>query len=167
MTRKVLWWALRCLGIVEWAVHVTRHMYSNARSRMRVNGQYSEEFGMGVVVHQSFVLSPLLFILVLEALSHEFRTGVPYGSSFMLMTWGSSLTPKRSVFSTPGRGTLAWKLKGYVSTWRRPSSWSLVMARMSCRNLTSTPLLSALVVSAEIASCAHSICCGSTRRSVA
>ena len=53
-------------------------MYANARSRLRVNGQLSEEFGVGVVVHQGSVLSPLLFILVLEALSREFRTGVPW-----------------------------------------------------------------------------------------
>ena len=52
-------------------------MYANARSRVRVNGQCSEEFDVGVV-HQGSVLSPLLFILVLEALSREFRTGVPW-----------------------------------------------------------------------------------------
>ena len=51
-------------------------MYTNTRSLVRVNGQYSEEFGLGV--HQGSVLSPLLFILVLEALSQEFRTGVPW-----------------------------------------------------------------------------------------
>ena len=49
--------------------------YSNARRR--VNGHYSEEFGMGVGVHQGSLLGPLLFILVLEALSREIRTGVP------------------------------------------------------------------------------------------
>ena len=61
----------------EWAVRVIQGMYVNARSRVRVNGQYSEEFGVGVGVHQGSVLSPLLFILVLEAQSREFRTGVP------------------------------------------------------------------------------------------
>ena len=39
---------------------------------------YSEEFGVGVGVHQGSVLSPLLFIIVLEALSREFRTGCPW-----------------------------------------------------------------------------------------
>ena len=76
--RKVLWWALRSLGVEEWAVRVIQGMYSNARSRVRVNGRYSMEFGVGVGVHQGSVLSPLLFILVLEALSREFRTGVPW-----------------------------------------------------------------------------------------
>ena len=31
-----------------------------------------------VDVHQGLVLSPLLFIIVLEALSREFRSGVPW-----------------------------------------------------------------------------------------
>ena len=38
---------------------------------MRVNGQYIEEFRVRVQVF-------LLFILVLEALSREFRTGLPW-----------------------------------------------------------------------------------------
>ena len=76
--RAVLWWALRSLGVEEWAVRVIQGMYSNARSRVRVNGQLSDEFKVQVGVHQGSVLSPLLFILVLEALSREFRTGVPW-----------------------------------------------------------------------------------------
>ena len=44
--------------------------------RVHVNGQYSKEFR--VRVHQGSVLSPMLFILVLEALSRQFRTGVPW-----------------------------------------------------------------------------------------
>jgi hypothetical protein len=62
--RKVLWWALRSLGVEEWTVRVIQAMYANARSRVRVNGQYSEEFGVGVGVHQGSVLSPLLFIIL-------------------------------------------------------------------------------------------------------
>ena len=53
-------------------------MYSNAQSRVRVNGQYSEEFSVRVGEHQGSVLSPLLFILVLEVPSREFHTGVPW-----------------------------------------------------------------------------------------
>jgi len=65
------------IGVEEWAIRVVQAMYSNARSRVRINGQYSEEFDVQVDVHQGSVLSLLLFILVLEALSREHRTGVP------------------------------------------------------------------------------------------
>ena len=62
----------------EWSVRVIQGMYNDVKSRVRVNGQYSKEFGVGVNVHQGSVLSSLLFILVLEALSRQFRTGVPW-----------------------------------------------------------------------------------------
>ena len=45
---------------------------------MRINGKYREDFNVNVEVHQGSVLSPLLFIIVLEALSREFCTGAPY-----------------------------------------------------------------------------------------
>ena len=51
-------------------------MYANARSRVRVGEGYSEMFEVKVGVHQSSVLSPLLFIIVLKALSRKIRTGV-------------------------------------------------------------------------------------------
>jgi hypothetical protein len=78
VSRKVLWWALGSLGVEEWAVKISQAMYTNGRSLVRVNGQYSEQFLVGVGVHQGSVLSLLLFILVLEALSREFRSGVPW-----------------------------------------------------------------------------------------
>ena len=41
------------------------------------HGEYSQEFGVKVRVHNSPLLSPLLFFIVLEAVSCEFRSGVP------------------------------------------------------------------------------------------
>ena len=60
--RKVIWWALRSVGVEEWAIKIIQGMYANARSGVRVNGQCSEEFGVGLGVHQGSVLSSLLFI---------------------------------------------------------------------------------------------------------
>ena len=76
--RDVIWWAMRKLGIDEWLVRLVQSMYKDVRSRVRVGSGYSEEFGVKVGVHQGSVLSPLLFIIVLEALSREFRTGCPW-----------------------------------------------------------------------------------------
>ena len=76
--RKVIWWALRKLGVEEWIVRLVQGMYANAQSRVHVGEGYSEEFEVKVGVHQGSVLSPLLFIIVLEALSREFLSGVPW-----------------------------------------------------------------------------------------
>ena len=59
-------------------MQLVQGMYANARSHVRVGEGYSEEFEVKVGVHQGSVLSPLLFIIVLEALSREFRSGVPW-----------------------------------------------------------------------------------------
>ena len=76
--RKVLWWALRTVGVEEWIVRVVIAMYENASSKVRINDAYSNSVKVNVGVHQGSVLSPLLFIIVLEALSREFRTGCPW-----------------------------------------------------------------------------------------
>ena len=73
--RDVIWRAMPKLGIDQWLV---QSMYKDVRSRVRVGDGYSKEFGVGVGVHQGSVLSPLLFIIVLKALSREFRTGCPW-----------------------------------------------------------------------------------------
>ena len=53
-------------------------MYANGQSRVCVGEGYIEEFEVKVGAHQGSVLSPLLFIIVLEALSQEFNSGVPW-----------------------------------------------------------------------------------------
>ena len=76
--QDVIWWAMRKLGIDEWLVRLVQSIYKDVRSRVRVGDGHSEEFGVGVGVHQGSVLSPLIFIIVLEALSREFHTGCPW-----------------------------------------------------------------------------------------
>ena len=75
--RQVVWWALRSLGVDEWIVSVIKAMYEEATTAVKIDGRESKTFGVRVGVHQGSVLSPLLFIIVLEALSREFREGLP------------------------------------------------------------------------------------------
>ena len=84
-------------------MRLVQGMYANARSRVRVGEGYSEEFEVKVGVHQGSVLSPLLFIIVLEALSREFRSGVPWEDLYAesleecvrrLLTWKEAMEKK-------------------------------------------------------------------------
>ena len=75
--RDVVWWAMRKLGVEEWLIKVVQSLYTNARSQVRINGSFSKDFQVNVGLHQGSVLSPLLFIMVLEALSRDIRMGCP------------------------------------------------------------------------------------------
>ena len=66
------------VGIPEWIVRVIQVMYQNARSQVRVNNLFGDVFDVQVGVYQGSVLSLLLFIIVLEALSQEFHTSCPW-----------------------------------------------------------------------------------------
>ena len=50
---KVIWWALRKLGVEEWIVRLVQGMYGNARSHIRVGEGYSEEFEVKVGVQEA------------------------------------------------------------------------------------------------------------------
>ena len=77
--RDVIWWALRELGVEEHIVSVIQTMYSKARTAVKLGSGESKEFEVKVGVHQGSVLSPLLFIVVLEAISRRFnKQGLPF-----------------------------------------------------------------------------------------
>ena len=82
---KVIWWALRKLGVEEWIVRLVQGMYANERSRVCVSEGYSEEFEVKVGVHQGSVLSLLLFIIVLEALSRVPLWEDLYANDFVII----------------------------------------------------------------------------------
>ena len=64
--REVVWWALRKIGVDEWIVNVIKAMYDGANTAVKFNDGESKEFNVKVGVHQGSVLSPLLFIIMLE-----------------------------------------------------------------------------------------------------
>ena len=76
--RRILWRAMWKLRINEWIIQIVKPMYVNAHSKVRITNSYSNPINVSVGVHQGSVLSPLLFIIVMKALSREFRTGCPW-----------------------------------------------------------------------------------------
>ena len=73
--RKVIWWALRKLGVEEWIVRLVQGMYANARSRVRVGEGFSKEFEVKVGSIRDLYSVPCSSSL---CLSREFRAGVPW-----------------------------------------------------------------------------------------
>ena len=70
-------WAMRKLGVEEWLVSAVMSMYACEKTVVRtVYGNckgLEEKAGM----HQGSALSPLLFVIVMEVISREFRVALP------------------------------------------------------------------------------------------
>ena len=76
--REVVRWALRQLGVEGWLVQTVMTMYEKARTVVRTKQGYSTEFEVKVGVHQGSVLSPLLFIAVMEVVTRGVKEGLPW-----------------------------------------------------------------------------------------
>jgi len=76
--RKVVKWALRKEGVEEWLIKTVMYTYVDARTAVRDGNGLSEDFEVKVGVHQGAVLSPLLFIIVMQAITKHVATGLPW-----------------------------------------------------------------------------------------
>ena len=126
---------------------------------------YSEEFEVKVSVHQGSVLSPLLFIIVLEALSCEFRSGVPWEDLY-----ADDLVIIAESLEECVRRLLTWKEameeKGLKVNAGKQRSWSVVRAWTSCRVQASFHAPSVALEWAATASSATAASTGCTRNAV-
>ena len=71
--REVIVWALRRQKVPENLIKLVMALYENSRSRVKTPAGISEEFNIGVGVHQGSALSPLLFIVVIQEATKEER----------------------------------------------------------------------------------------------
>jgi len=69
---------MRKLGVEEWLVSAVMSMYTGAKTVVRTVYGNSNGFEIKVDMHQGSALSPLLFVMVMEALCREFRVALPW-----------------------------------------------------------------------------------------
>ena len=69
--RQVIQLAMCKLGVEEWLVSAVMSMYTGAKTVVRTVYGNSSGFEVKVGMHQGSALSPLLFVIVMEAISRE------------------------------------------------------------------------------------------------
>jgi len=76
--REVISWAMRKLGVKEWLVSAVMSMYTGMKTVVRTVYGNSKGFEEKVGINQGSALSPLLSVIVMEAISREFRVALPW-----------------------------------------------------------------------------------------
>ena len=88
--RKVMEWTSRKKGQSKVMFREVMSLYDDAKTRVRVGSEYSEEFKIKIGVHQRSVLSPLLFPIVVDVITKDARRGVVnellYADDFVFMS---------------------------------------------------------------------------------
>ena len=78
VAREVISSAMRKLGVEEWLVSAVMSMYTDAKTVVRTFYGNSKGFKVKVGMHQGSAVSPFLFVIVMEAISREFRVALPW-----------------------------------------------------------------------------------------
>jgi len=74
--REVLWRCLEEKRVSPAYIRVTKDMYEGGRTRVRTPGGVSNDFAIGMGLHQGSALSPFLFTLVLDELTRGIQDEV-------------------------------------------------------------------------------------------
>jgi len=75
---EVMRWAMCKLGVEEWLVSAVMPMYTGAKTVVRTAYGNINCFEVKIGMHQGSALSPLLFVVVMKALSREFRVALSW-----------------------------------------------------------------------------------------
>ena len=80
--REVLEWTLKKKGVPRVYVKIIEEMYERASTRVRSVCGETEDFSVGVGVHQGSALSPYLFSLVMDEITKDIQGEVPWCMMF-------------------------------------------------------------------------------------
>ena len=99
--REVLWRCMRKQNIPEGYVTLVQDMYEGAITRLKSKRGIIEQFEVGIGLHQGSALSPFLFIMLVDTISQDVRTELPwellYADDLAIIDITSTYTQNRLV----------------------------------------------------------------------
>ncbi|XP_070007437.1 secreted RxLR effector protein 78-like [Nicotiana sylvestris] len=78
VSREVLWRCLEAKGMLVPYIMAIKGMYDGAKTQVRTVEGDSEHFPIVMGLHQGSTLNPLLFALVMDALTYHIQVEVPW-----------------------------------------------------------------------------------------
>ncbi|XP_070010862.1 uncharacterized protein [Nicotiana sylvestris] len=79
--KKVLWRSMKAKGVSVPYIMAIKDMYDGAKTQVRTVGGDSEDFPVVMGLHEGSALSPFLFALVMDALTHHIQGDVPWNKT--------------------------------------------------------------------------------------
>ena len=76
--REEMWECSRLAETSECYVRIIKDMYDGATTTVRYAAGLTEEFEVGVGLHQASALSPFLFAIIMDKLTADIRKEVPW-----------------------------------------------------------------------------------------
>ncbi|XP_070029782.1 secreted RxLR effector protein 78-like [Nicotiana sylvestris] len=76
--KEVLWRCVEAKSVSVPYIMVIKNIYDGAKTRVRTVGGDSEHFSVVMGLHQGFALSPFLFSMVMDTLTHQIQGEVPW-----------------------------------------------------------------------------------------
>jgi hypothetical protein len=89
--RIAVWNILRCYGIPEKVIRIIQSFYNDSRCAVRAEGEMGEWFRIITGVRQGCVLSPLLFLLVVDWIMRRATDAVTNGIEWVNGQWLTDL----------------------------------------------------------------------------
>jgi len=80
--RDLIWYCLRKKGVPEHYVRIIRDMYKNCTTSVTTSEGATEEIDIKVGLHQGTVLSPFLFIVILDVIPEKIDEETPWAMLF-------------------------------------------------------------------------------------
>ena len=97
--REVLWRCMRKRNIPEGYIRLVQDMYQGATTRVKSKRGIGEQFEVGIGLHQGSALSPFLFIMLVDTISQDVGTELPweqlYADDFAIIDITSTNTQNR------------------------------------------------------------------------
>ena len=78
LTREVLWVCMRKQKIPEGYIRLVQDMYQGATTRVKSKRGISEHFEVGIGLHQGSALSQFIFVMLVDTIYQDVRTGLPW-----------------------------------------------------------------------------------------
>jgi len=68
--------------VLPWYIRVIKDMYAGGRTSVRTPVRVTNDFFVGMGLHQGFALNPFLFTLVMDELTREIQDELPWSILF-------------------------------------------------------------------------------------